>query len=412
MAALSRRGFVALGAASTTTALLAPTARAAGDGAGALGSGAVPPQYRIVPGSTPPPPRQMMPYGVNSRESLAATTMATAPNHYATGFPTVQSGSPWQDVRALQYLLYNQGISTNWEGSFGASTSAACSVFQGSHGLPRTGVGDPATLAKLTPNVGYGANSYLTYAVQTLLRKHGYHFEDYYYAPKLSTNYGAVTDSYVQAFQTGHAIGAANYVGYYTWRTLFAARTRGPLYPLMQYGTGSAQWTNCGPTSAVMILLAKGLWPRNWYWNTSLRTNSVTDFRYWAMGLPNTPERNAMGSEIPELTTGFAKYGIRGVHNGISDTVMLTKQGVMSIAGGDAYRLPWKTYVSGPASHWIAVVGWDGTYFLVMDPIAQSSASIVHRMTEQQLRWYAGSNPGWETNPRMSPPNYNSLALY
>lgn len=330
---------------------------------------------------------------VSERSAMSSTSLSGAPNYYATTFPTIRAGAGFYDTRAVQYLLLAAGFKTNWEESYGSSTTAAVKAYQSKVGLSATGTADPRTIEKLTPSTGAGAVSYRVYAIQTLLRKHGYRFYDSS-APDMSTNYGPVTTKYVKAFQAGHGIGPATFVGYSTWRTLFAARTSQPMYPLRQAGTGRAQWSNCGPVSAVTLLIYRGITPRQWTWNTDLRTPAVSNFRYQAMGVANTAARDAVGTEYPDFQKAFATYGRTTWHGGIGDTLVEARAGRASIAGGDAYALPWDNHANGPVSHWMAVLGWDGTYYLVMDPLSTTATDGIHRITESQLRKYASTNPG------------------
>lgn len=321
---------------------------------------------------------------------LAASSV---PNYYATEFPTLRPGSGMLLTRALQYLLLSAGHETNWEKTYGSSTTAAVKAYQRQAGLTVSGNADPATLERLAKHTYAGDQGNRVYAVQTLLRRHGYLFYDYD-APSMSSNYGPITTKYVRAFQAGHGIAPNTFVGYYTWRTLFAAPTSKAMYPLLQYQTGDAQWANCGPVSAVTLLIHRGVRPREWGWNTALRRPAVENFRYDAMGVANTASRDEEGTEFPDFKPAFESYGITPWHGGINDTITNAKKGLGSIAGGDANELPWANYVNGPVSHWVAVLGWDGKYFLVMDPISKTTSDEIHRLTEAQLRNYAATNPG------------------
>lgn len=329
------------------------------------------------------------------RSGPGATRLAASsvPNYHATEFPTLGPGASVWDVRGLQYLLLSAGHKTNWEQSYGASTTAAVKAYQKEVGLSTSGKADPTTLEKLAVSTGRRSVSYRVYAIQTLLRKHNYRFYDAD-APEMSTNYGPVTDKYVRAFQSGHGIGPDSFVGYYTWRTLFAAKTSEAMYPLLQYQTGNAQWANCGPVSGLTVLIHRGLTPQRWGWNTALRKSAVEHFRYTAMGVAKTTERDKSGTEFPQFNTGLGYYDITPTHGGITDTIAKAKAGIASVAGGDANAMPWDNYVSGPVSHWVAVLGWDGTYFMVMDPISRTTNDVIHRLTESQLRKYASTNPG------------------
>lgn len=91
------------------------------------------------------------------------------------------------------------------------------------------------------------------------------------------------------------------------------------------------------------------------------------------------------------------------------------RAGNPTVLGGDAYRLPWNnsgySNVAGPVSHWVALLGWDGTHYLVVDPISHSSKNYVHRVTADQLTWYNADNPGYKTNPRMAAPLRNGTII-
>lgn len=359
-----------------------------------------------APGSTAATPQNSATAGTaHGRHETLAVRALSSPNHYATSFSTVTEGAPWQDVRALQYLLLSAGLKTNWESTFGASTAAAVSAYQSKMHLPVTGVGDDATLAKLTPTTGDGANTYRSFAIQTLLEKHGYWFGGT--APAMSTTYNAITTSYVRSFQVGHGINPVDWTGITTWRTLFAAKTSGALYPLLQRGTGAAQWSNCGPASAVAMMIEMArVAPTGWQWNIATRATAINDFRYGAMGVGDTAARNGQGTEFADFEKAFASYGLSAWHGGIDDTLIDARAGKPSIAGGDASKLPWAD-VSGPVSHWVAVLGFNGTYYLVMDPLSRTNADYIHRMTEGQLRDYAATNPGHPSSTAAS----NSILL-
>lgn len=332
--------------------------------------------------------------GATGRESTAATARAAAPpNHPTATFPTLRAGTRSWDTRALQYLLLAAGHSTNWEETYGASTTAAVRAYQKAVKLPVTGVADPATLKRLAAATGSGAKSYRVYAIQTLLRKHGYRMNESG-TPAMSTNYGPVTVQYVKSFQAGHGIGPATFVGEVTWPTLFAAVSSPPLYALMQKDTGRAQWANCGPVSAVTLLIHRGITPRGWTGNPATRSAAVTNFRYSAMGLANTAERDKKGSELPDFVKAFGSYGLTASGGSIEDTLSRARSGVATIAGGDAYRLPWTNHARSAVSHWIAVLGYDGTSYLAMDPLSTAATNVIHRISAAQLRTYAATNPG------------------
>lgn len=350
--------------------------------------------------------------------SALSTASGSAPNRFQTGFPTIKAGSAWQDVRALQYLLFDQGAGrTDWSTSYNSTTVQAVKRYQAKRHLPQTGIADPTTLSYLAVSTSSGQNAYRTFGVETLLKKHGYVF-DTASAPKMTTHYDANINTFVRAFQAGHGIGQAALVGPTTWRTLFGPRTSGPIYPLMQYQTGQAQWTNCGPAAAVAIELYKGKTPAKWYHNAASRSDAINYFRYNLAGVPNTTYYNTkVGTTGANLVPAFGKAGLPAHTGGVGDVIAAARKGIPSIEGGDAYKLTWNRYqgsfVHGPASHFIAVLGWDGTYFIIVDPIANPSSNYVHLLTESQLRAFAATAPGWGPNVPGNnvPPSRNSIIL-
>lgn len=346
-----------------------------------------------------------------------ASAAPTPPNRSASSFTAVQPGSAWQDVRALQYLLLAQGQKTNWSTAYDGTTKAAVAAYQRAAKLPATGIADAKTLESLASRASLspGTSGYAMFGVETLLKKHGYAF-DTGTAPKMTTSYTPAVKTLVTAFQAGHAITASGTIGPMTWRTLFAAKTSGPIYPLMQGDGSSAQWTNCGPASAVMIALYLGKQPPGWTGNAATRSNAVNTFRYSLASVPKSSSNDQhVGTTPANLVPAFAKLGIRARGTNIDAVIAAAKQGKPSISGGDAYQLSWNrgssSHVRGPASHFIAVLGWDGSRFLVVDPLAMPAQNVVHLLTEQQLRTFAATAPGWGPNVPGNdvPPSRNNV---
>lgn len=360
-----------------------------------------------------------VPAGVAAHQvgALAATS-STVPNRFQSAFPTIKPGSGWYDVRALQYLLFDQGAGlTDWSTSYNATTVAAVKRYQAKQHLPVTGVADPVTMSRLAVSTSSGQTNHRNFAVETLLKKHGYVF-DKSSAPKMTTHYDANITTFVKAFQTGHGIGQAALVGPTTWRTLFGAKTSGPIYPLMQYQTGPAQWTNCGPAAAVAIELYKGKIPARWSYSAGSRSAAVNYFRYDLARVPNTSYYNSqVGTTGANLVPAFGKVGLSARTGGVNDVIAAARKGIPSIEGGDAYKLTWNraqgSFVHGPASHFIAVLGWDGKSFIVVDPIATPGSNYVHLLTESQLRAFAATAPGWGPGVKGNdvPPSRNSIIL-
>ena len=160
-----------------------------------------------------------------------AVKARVAPNTYASTVPTVTTGSSWQNIRAVHYLLLARGIRVSaWETTYGPATRQAVLTFQRKYNLRGSGVALSGTIERLLAPVVKDQNTYRTYAIQTLLKRHGYQF-GVQAAPPMNTFYDANTDRLVQTFQTAHGLGATTQTGPLTWATLFADRTSGPVYP-------------------------------------------------------------------------------------------------------------------------------------------------------------------------------------
>ncbi|WP_186526355.1 peptidoglycan-binding protein [Leekyejoonella antrihumi] len=342
---------------------------------------------------------------------LAVPQATAAPNQHPSSFSSIsgEDAGP-DDVHAVQYLLLRAGITQPvFYPTYTRAVYESVRTFQKARGLTVTGRCDANTLAALCVTVQGGDRSYAVTALDMLLDKHGYRTHT-------STLYGTQTDRDVRGLQAGHALPQEAYVDIATWKVLFGPVTSGPMFPMMQEGTGAAQWANCGPTSLCMVLLNRGKIPAQWNGLTADRSAAVQALRYTAMHLANTASRNSRGTEFPDLNRGLSHYGLSSWHGGIASTLAYARAGKSSIAGGNAYALSWNrgssSYVHGPVSHWVAVLGYDGSRYLVGDPIATPSNDVIHRVTEQELRTYASTNPGWYPgHPTMSPPWQNSVLV-
>ncbi|MDF8265554.1 peptidoglycan-binding domain-containing protein [Luteipulveratus flavus] len=321
---------------------------------------------------------------------LGAPAASAAPNYSTGTFPTLSPGMTGLSVRALRYLLTHRGHHCGIANTYDTATTSAVRAFQSRRGLPATGTCNDATFRVLIgdlPATHYGETNYFVGGLQTLLIKHGYHMDG-------TTYFGSKTRRNVWAFQVGHNVGRSDYVSMLAWSSLFGPVSSGPMYPMLQRDTGTAQWSNCGPVAAIVLLIHQGKTPSGWTWDVTTRRTAVENFRYVAMGLAHTAARDAIGTEYPDFVNGFGKYGMSLWHGGIEDTLTQARAGRPSIAGGDVYKMPYAKSVSGPVSHWVTVLGFDGTYYLVADSISATTADYVHRLTATQLRTYAATNPG------------------
>lgn len=332
----------------------------------------------------------------------------------AAGWPVIGAYADLADVQAVQHLLAAAGFMVPFEPYYGPQTALTVRRFQKAKGLAQTGRADGTTLAALCPSLNSGDNKTAVKALRTLLAKHGYWNAGTVVTPtQVSSAYDTqiVRDLRAHLTVRGLPSPTGTVVRAAQWQALFAPRAGGPYYPMLQYGTGAAEWANCGPVSALSCLLHLGVRPAAWDGLAAHRSAAVQNFRYVACGIPNTPVRNGEGTELPDLLRGFQKYGAGLTLGSINDTISLARTGRPTICGGDAFRMPYLKYVSGAVSHWVAVLGVVGSKFIVADPISQTSDDWLHLLTESQLRYYAASNPGYKPGNGKNPPSRNTLIV-
>lgn len=355
-----------------------------------------------------------------SRRAVLGATGAALLFGVSAGAASASVGpqSDPMDIRALKLLLKGAGVSAVVVNSvFDRTFYSQLVSYQRSHGLPVTGTGDAATTAYVGSRVAVTASStsYHVSAARVLLTKHGYTFSS-----GASGLYTGASTGNAQLMRDLTSFRISSGGGYTTnpldstrWTELFKPRTRLAAYPMLQQGTGSAQWNNCGPTSAMSILLARGIRPASWNGNAWLSSGvaqhgpAVRDFRYNKIGYTTAYDHE--GTEYEQLAPAFAKYGVSTWHGGISDTIAAARQGISSICGGDAGRMPYSQNIAAGAraSHWVVVFGvTPGGYFVVADPLTlnKPDSDRLHTVTESQLRTYASSNTGGN-----APPSHNSV---
>jgi peptidoglycan hydrolase-like protein with peptidoglycan-binding domain len=190
----------------------------------------------------------------------------------ATSFSVQGEGDRGSDVLAVQRLLrFHQApraaatggrtvvvgavnpVVAPIDGVFGPSTAAAVRAFQGSRGLPATGVVDAATWERLVVPLSTGATGDAVMALQRLLvEKRGA-------TVPLDGVFGASTRSAVVAFQAHMSLAATGAVDIPTWRAIVwhFELPRFSAAALCDYsvGNGAANW---GTAEAAAVLEAAG----------------------------------------------------------------------------------------------------------------------------------------------------------
>lgn len=132
--------------------------------------------------------------------------------------PTLSSGSSGDDVKRLQRLLVVMKFLdyTGIDGQFGTNTENAVKDFQQGNGLTVDGVVGPATWAALpadtdTPELSNGSTGSEVSAMQTVLKNAGL------YTGTVDGDFGPLTESAVEAYQTQRGVSVDGVVGDETW---------------------------------------------------------------------------------------------------------------------------------------------------------------------------------------------------
>jgi len=168
---------------------------------------------------------------------LAASSVAAALPGFA--WPVQSLGNRGADVKAIQVLLLGHGIRVIYDGRFSTDTRAGVQTFQGARGLPRTGIVDAATWARLVVRVGPGSPRYPVLALQRQLN------EKRAAGLTVSGTYDAATAAAVRAFERHVGLAVDGVADTTMWRYLVAHFDRPSfLRGLCDYsvGNGPANW--------------------------------------------------------------------------------------------------------------------------------------------------------------------------
>lgn len=133
--------------------------------------------------------------------------------HPIPSWPELSIGSIGTNVRALQYLLNNEGYRISADGTFGPITKVSVENFQRSKGLAIDGIAGKNTLSAIIADVTYQQNSFLVKAAQTLIRK----FE----AIIVDGDFGPDSKESTETFQRKMKIYVTGRIDTATWQYLF-----------------------------------------------------------------------------------------------------------------------------------------------------------------------------------------------
>jgi peptidoglycan hydrolase-like protein with peptidoglycan-binding domain len=124
---------------------------------------------------------------------LAVSAVSAALPGFA--WPAQSLGNRGADVKAIQSLLRARAVPVVYDGVFSADTRDGVLAFQAARGLPRTGVVDGATWARLVPIVGPGSSREPVLTLQRQLN------EKRAAGLTLSGTWDAATETAVRAFE-------------------------------------------------------------------------------------------------------------------------------------------------------------------------------------------------------------------
>ncbi|GGB27630.1 hypothetical protein GCM10011492_17290 [Flexivirga endophytica] len=203
---------------------------------------------------------------------------------------------------------------------------------------------------------------------------------------------GSTSTRYVQTTAWANGTGAIDRV-----RSADDAAEYPRLFPLLQAGTGDAQWNNCGPVAAIAAIYAMGRTPVHW---DGMNDSAATQYmRYTTMGIPKSQDDH--GTSATDLVRGFSAYDLDTTI--VSDPATVPDQvaasaraGRVSIVNGDMQKLPddYKHDITpgytDPISHFIVVAGYELSTdsYLVIDPASLHSdpaSVVIHRFTAAEL---------------------------
>lgn len=308
-------------------------------------------------------------------QASAASTAVTQ----AKAYPVLQYGATGRPVVLLQRLLSYNGIKTTPDGSFGPATLAGVKEYQRRQKIDVDGSVGPITWAKLLPTLRYGQRGGTVTVAQLTLRDTGV---------QLATDgsFGPDTRAKVKSFQQSHRLPVNGAVDTATWRALMSAQPGKPQPPeqpqppapkpptpetgqheivlIDQLATGPNGHDNCGPTSAVMAMIAAGKRPTGYQKNPSTEVKrSMVVTMQDRMGMT---QGNGVG--VDGIRRGVTASGGSVSQTDTDRALAAVRAGSPVMLNGHTRNLEWMN-VSRGVGHWIVVVEYrGGDKYVALDP--------------------------------------------
>ncbi|OYN99261.1 hypothetical protein CGZ96_08570 [Enemella evansiae] len=262
-------------------------------------------------------------------------------------------------------------------GSFGPATLAGVKEYQRRQKIAVDGSVGPETWAKLLPELRYGQRGGTVSVVQLTLRDSGAQLA-------VDGSFGPDTRVKLKAFQQANRLPASGKVDAATWRALMNARAaqsapapvRAPapkasqasgqreIVLVNQLETGPNSKNNCGPTSAVMALIADGKQPAGYQRNPSDATKrSMVVTMQQRMGI-----RTGNGVSVEGMRRGLSASGASTTQTNTDQALAAVRSGRPVLLNGHTRNLEWMNSTRG-VGHWIVVVEHKGgDNYVALDP--------------------------------------------
>lgn len=147
-------------------------------------------------------------------------SVAWASNTKSVSWPLYTLGRSGENVRAIQYLLKDQGYGVDVDGNYSQETADAVKRLQHKEGLSENGLVGALTWPKLIKATSSGSHGYTVMALQRQLNQAGSHLS-------VDGVFGSDTEKAVRAYQQQVGLSVDGVAGVRTWQYLLAATAAG-----------------------------------------------------------------------------------------------------------------------------------------------------------------------------------------
>lgn len=313
----------------------------------------------------------------------------------------LKPGSTNSNNAALQYLLTVYGYRTSADGYYGPVTEGQVKKFQSAKGLVRDGWAGPKTMATMLDSHHVAAKrgwngSNTARAAQTLLVKLGYEM-------LVDGDFGPLTESSVEKFQSKHDLSVSGTMTYTTWTFMFNPPStgggggdglqKGPSVLVAQSGTGLDTWAyDCGPAAFVTLQLRMGRKPGKWT-DVAHRGDAINYARRTVLRMTNDRRGTGQIGDEVGVVNGFERIGVdRSRAGGFDAALSAVRSGGVSMLGGDLrVCAKWNGRSTSSTLHWISLLDYSSSSgkYLVADSSSRYNELVW--VTRRQLSSFASA---------------------